>query len=196
MRNFFFYCTHTPSVEVCFINILITGKPGVGKTTLIKKVVFHFQRKMVGGFYTQEILKDKERTGFAISTFDGKVGILAHKDYVSAYRVGKYKVNMDDLEEVAVKSIEDALDEGKELIIIDEIGKMELFSDRFKKVVEEALNEEMPVIGTIMKAENPFCDRIKARDDVKMLTINAHNRDTLHTKVLESLGTGSLYMQT
>jgi len=179
---------------VSIINILISGKPGIGKTTVIKKVVFHFQRNIVGGFYTQEIRKDKERIGFAISTFDGKVGILAHKDYVSAYAVGKYKVNMEDLEEVAVKSIEDALDEGKDIIIIDEIAKMELFSKKFKEMVEEALDEDVPVVATIMQQGDPYSDKIKKREDVKILTATSKNRENLHIKVLENIGAARRYL--
>ena len=196
----FFSKTHIPgdadalAIEVSFINILISGKPRVGKTTLIKKVVFHFHRNVVGGFYTQEILQHGQRIGFAISTFDGKVGILAHRDYVSPFKVGKYKVNMVDLEGVAVRAIEDAIDEGKDLIVIDEIGKMELFSENFKQSVLHALEDEVPVVGTIMAQNHPFTDKIKRRKDVKVLTATLKNRGVLSKKILERLGIGFRYM--
>ena len=154
------------------MNILITGKPGVGKTTLILKVVQDYQN--VHGFFTREIRKNRKRVGFAIETLDGKKGILAHVDIQSPFRVSKYKVNLKDIEKICIPSI---TKEG-DLIVIDEIGKMELFSEEFKQKVIEALDTGK-VVATIMERPNLFCDKIKNRKDVNLFTVTEENRNNL-----------------
>ena len=155
-----------------FMNILITGKPGVGKTTLILKVVQDYQD--VHGFFTREIRKNRKRVGFSIETLDGKKGILAHVDIQSPFRVSKYKVNLKDIKKILIPSIKKEGD----LIVIDEIGKMELFSEEFKQKVIEALDTGK-VVATIMERPNLFCDKIKSRKDVKMFTVTEENRNNL-----------------
>jgi nucleoside-triphosphatase len=126
------------------MNVLLTGKPGVGKTTIIKKVVEG--RENAGGFYTEEI-RDRYRKGFKIMTLDGEEGILAHVDIKNRRTVGKYGVNTPDIDAIAVKSVEESLD--REIIVIDEIGKMELYSEKFRDILGKALDTGN-VLGTIM----------------------------------------------
>lgn len=154
------------------MNILITGKPGVGKTTLIAKVTQG--RQNVKGFFTKEIRKNRKRVGFAIETLDGKEGVLAHMNIESPFRVSKYKVNLKDIEDICVPS----LDVHADFIIIDEIGKMELFSQKFKQKVMEALDTGK-VIATIMERPNPFADQIKRRKDVRLYTVTEENKNEL-----------------
>jgi len=168
------------------MNILLTGNPRVGKTTIIKKVVENL--KDVGGFYTEEI-RDGYRKGFRIITLDGKEGILAHMDIKNRYRVGKYGVNIEDLENVAVKSMEKGLD--RDIIVIDEIGKMELFSEKFRNTLEKALDTRK-VLGTIMKKSNYFADKVKNRKDVKVLLVEESNRDVLVEEIKEILNQKNL----
>ncbi|MDZ7262785.1 MAG: NTPase [candidate division KSB1 bacterium] len=141
------------------INILLTGKPGVGKTTLIQRIL-RISKLKPGGFYTQEIRERNARVGFEIITLSGQRGILSHINVKSPYRVGKYRVHLEDLDRVAVVEIWRALRE-EELVVIDEIGKMELFSEKFKQAVLAALNSEKPVLGTIMLGSTAFVDTIK-----------------------------------
>lgn len=154
------------------MNILITGRPGVGKTTLIKKVIEDIDTK--SGFFTTEIRGGGRRVGFAIETVDGTTGILAHVDIKSKYSVSKYRVNISDIEAVCVPSLEMERD----LIVIDEIGKMELFSDQFRNRVLQALGTGK-VIATIMEQSHPFTDAIKNRDDVELVTVTEETRDEL-----------------
>ncbi|RMD85526.1 MAG: NTPase [Calditrichaeota bacterium] len=156
-------------------NILLTGKPGVGKTTIIQKIVEEHGKK-AGGFYTREMRENHRRTGFEIITLDGKKGVLASVHLESPYRVGKYRVNLKDLEEIGVKAIEEALHHA-DLVVIDEIGKMELFSKNFRKVVKQALDSPKKFLGTIMHGSNPFVDKIKQRADVKIFEITERNRN-------------------
>ncbi|MEO0190163.1 MAG: NTPase, partial [candidate division WOR-3 bacterium] len=150
-------------------NFLLTGLPGVGKTTIIKKVVERY-RDRCAGFYTEEIRENNTRVGFKLITLDGQNCIMAHKDIKSPYRVGKYGVNIECIENIGVNAIRKGIIENK-IIIIDEIGKMELYSKEFRDVVIEVLNSKCPVLATILYAPNPFCDKIKARDDVKIFEV-------------------------
>ena len=97
-----------------------------------------------GGFYTEEIRVMDRRMGFRIITLDGKDGILAHVDCNSNYKVGKYRVDLDSFESVAIPTLEKAIKD-KAIIVIDEIGKMELFSMKFKELVSNILDGEKPL---------------------------------------------------
>ena len=154
-------------------NILITGKPNCGKTTLIKEISEKLKPKIFG-FYTEEIKEKEKRVGFKIKTLDKKEGILSHIRFKSKYQVGKYKVNLKNLEEIGVSTLEKAIKE-KKIVLIDEIGKMELFSEKFKKIVLKALNSENKVLATIMLKKNPFCDKIKKRKDAKIFYLQREN---------------------
>ena len=163
------------------MNILITGKPGCGKTTLIKQIIEEL-RLNAGGFYTQEMRIGGRRVGFKIISVDGNESILAHVDIKSPYRVSKYGVNIESIEKIGVKSILKALEEN-DVIVIDEIGKMELFSPRFKEVVNKALNSEKMLLATILLAPNPFTDKIKRRQDVKLFYLTPENREKVKEEI-------------
>jgi nucleoside-triphosphatase len=166
-------------------NVLLTGRPGIGKTSVILRVIQQFPGKM-GGFITGEIKRLGKRVGFELETLDGKKGILAHIDIKSPYKVSKYGVNIDDLEKIGVKSIKNALG-NCELIVIDEIGKMELFSSNFRDVVLEALNSNVKLLATITYSNLPFVSDIKSRNDVIILDITVKNRTYIHKKILKLL---------
>ena len=116
---------------------LLTGAPGTGKTTIIREAVARAHVK-AGGFYTQEMRVGGKRQGFNIVTLDGQSTILAQTDNPGPHRVGKYSVNITHLDSVGVPAIYQAIDES-DVVIVDEIGKMELFSLRFREAVETAI---------------------------------------------------------
>ena len=157
------------------MNYLLTGHPGVGKTTIIKKLLEKLKLP-AGGFYTEEIREDNIRMGFAVVTLSGFKGILAHRNFKSRYKVGNYRVGVYTLNRIGVKEIQMRLME-KKIIVIDEIGKMELISPQFQEVVEKALNADNPVLGTVTLAHHPFAQKVKARDDVKIFEVTKENRD-------------------
>ncbi len=164
-------------------NILLTGNPGVGKTTIIKKVISGL--KNAGGFFTEEIRESGKRTGFRIITLDGKTGTLAYKGR-GEYKIGSYSVNIKDLEEIAVKSIISAI-KSKEIIVIDEIGKMEIFSFKFRDAVIGALNSSKFVIGVIHRENSGFFREIKERDDVELMEVRVDNRDNIVDGLKEAI---------
>ena len=166
-------------------NILLTGKPGIGKTSIIKELLATLQLN-AGGFYTSEIREQGIREGFAIITLNGKKGILAHVDCKSPYRVSKYGVNIKDLEEIAAPAIEEAI-RNKECIIIDEVGRMELYSLKFCSLVKRALDSEKRVLGTIQPRHNEFLDSIRGREDIKIIEITFENRKKIIKEIEEML---------
>jgi len=166
-------------------NIFISGLPGCGKTTLIKEIIKELDLK-AGGFYTSEIREKGQRLGFKIITLDGGEGILAHVNVKSPYRVSKYKVNLKDLEEIGVAALLEALKENK-VVIIDEIGKAEMFSRKFKQTVLAVLNSKNQVLGTIKLTYDPFTDKIKKRQDTKIFYLTRENREDIKKQIKELL---------
>lgn len=165
----------------------LTGEPGCGKTTIIKEVVSK-TTKSVGGFYTEEIRTEGARQGFNIVTLDGTKVVLAHVNVRSPYRVSKYRVDIESLNKVAVSALKEAI-LSKDVVVIDEVGKMELFSSPFKDAVLQALESGKKVLGTIMLASHPWADKIKQRQDVETITVTRFNRNGLVKRVLDWLET-------
>jgi len=158
-------------------NLFVTGRPGVGKTTLIRSVLTELEVN-AGGFCTVEVRDGGRRTGFDIVTMDGERGVLARRDLVSPHRVSRYGVDKSDLERVGVPAIERAV-ATSELIVMDEIGRMELCSDAFMRAVRAALDSPVPVIGTIQAHRNTFLDAVRDRRDIRVITVTEFNREDL-----------------
>lgn len=159
------------------MKILLTGEPGIGKTTVVRKVLENYGLP-AGGFYTGEIREGGRRVGFEIATLDGDRSVLAHRDFAGRCRVGRYGVDVGELDRVGVASIEEAVGRGG-LVVVDEVGRMELFSKRFATAVLKALDSGKPFLGTIMKRRHPFADGLKVRDDVVLIEVTHDNRDSL-----------------
>lgn len=169
-------------------NYLITGPPRCGKTTLILKISqVDSLSDNISGFITEEVRKRGERIGFKlISLSDRKEGFLAKKGFSSPYRVGRYGVNIEDLEDIGCSAIEKGLRSGK-AILIDEIGKMELFSSQFKKILLDALDSPQKVLASIMERDNDFADSIKRRSDAKLICLHRANFEQVFKEVKDWL---------
>ncbi len=139
-------------------------------------------RDKAGGFYTEEIRSGGKRQGFRLVTLDGQEAILAHINIHSPYRVSRYGVDIDSLDRVGVSALNQAVKEQR-LVVIDEIGKMELFSTNFRKAVMQIINSGNKVLGTIMSSPNPWVDAIKHQPQVMLITVTRTN----HHRVLEEL---------
>ncbi len=161
---------------------LLVGGPGVGKTTVIKEAVARMEGR-AGGFYTEEIRAQGLRQGFRIVTLDGESATLAHMDIGGPYRVSRYGVDVDSLDRVGVLALRQAARE-RDVVVIDEIGKMELFSASFREAVLEALESGKKVLGTIMLGSHPWADEIKRRPEVGLIPITRMNRHQVLDEVL------------
>ena len=161
---------------------LLTGRPGSGKTSLVKQVVARIPGQ-AGGFYTEEIRTQGMREGFRLVTLDGETVILAHIKIHSPHRVGKYGVDVEALDRVGVPALERAAQHG-DLVVIDEIGRMELFSPRFREVVSQVITSGKKVLGTIMLNPNPFADAIKRQPNVNLITVTRDNYELVLDELL------------
>jgi nucleoside-triphosphatase len=160
---------------------LLTGRPGTGKTSLIKQAIAGMSGK-AGGFYTEEIRSGGVREGFRLVTLDGQHTILAHVDIHSPYRVSKYGVDTASLDRVGVSALNQAAKECN-LVIVDEIGKMELFSANFREAVWQIISSGKKVLGTIMFQANPWADAIKRQPQVNLVEVTRAN----YHRVLEEI---------
>ncbi|GAB4338081.1 MAG: NTPase [Candidatus Abyssubacteria bacterium] len=166
--------------------ILLTGVPGVGKTTVIRGVA-RLLGDRAAGFYTEERREGKRRVGFDLITLDGKRARLSHVHINSAHRVGRYGVDVEAINSLGASTIEKAVGQSR-IIIIDEIGKMELFSASFRDAVTKAFESDNPVVAVIMKKSHPFADSIKRRSDVQLIEVTQSNRDVLPARIARDLG--------
>jgi len=164
---------------------LLTGRPGTGKTSIIKQAVAGMKSK-AGGFYTEEIRSQGVREGFRLVTLDGRSAILAHIDIHSPYRVSKYGVDIDSLDRVGVSALHQAAEEC-DLVVIDEIGKMELFSANFREAVLHIIDSGKKVLGTIMLSPNPWADAIKRQPQVNLVSVTRANYQQVLGELLQWL---------
>lgn len=149
-------------------NILITGLPGCGKSTLIKKLI---AGKKAGGITTPEVRRGGQRWGFEIMDLaSGERDVLASVEEKEGPAVGRYRVNLKNLDKIGSKALENAIaDGGVEVIVIDEIGRMECFSERFKRAVAAALESERRVLAAISFRDfDPVIHEIKSRPDCRL----------------------------
>ncbi len=166
-------------------NILITGYPGVGKTTLVKKVIGNLECP-IGGFYTHEMLVDGKRKGFFITNFEGHQMIMADENSDSPYRVAKYGVNIDAFEKIGIPAMERALGKS-DLIVIDEIGRMEMFSNIFCDALREVFDSEKPLLATIKKIDCELTKELKERTDIEIFEVTKQNRNVILDQVIGTL---------
>ncbi len=168
-------------------NLLLTGTPGVGKTTVIRKVLEALPKGIaVEGFFTEEVREGGERIGFQIVTFDGRREWLARKGFPSPHRVGRYGVNVAAVASILVPALERGLREA-DLIVIDEIAKMELSHPAFAEVVWRCLESPKPVLGVLQQSRLPFLDRVRAREDVWLWEVTKGNRNDLPAQIVPVL---------
>jgi nucleoside-triphosphatase THEP1 len=165
--------------------VLLTGRPGVGKTTVIRECLAALPGRC-GGFYTQEMRARGRRLGFEIVTMEGARAILARAGVGGLPRVGKYGVYVENVDRVAVPSVQRAVAEA-DYVVIDEIGKMELFSETFRAAVLSAVNSPKAVLGTVMQRAHPWVDALKSMPQVVVVPVTLQNRDSLVERIAQLL---------
>jgi nucleoside-triphosphatase len=169
---------------------IITGAPGTGKTTVLQKVVDTIKDRgiSVGGMVSREVRKTGVRVGFEILDYtSGRQGWLAHINQNAGPQVGKYRVNLQDLEAIGAQAIVEAV-EKCQIIAIDEIGPMELYSEKFKQAVGLAFESGKLVLAIVhAKATDSLVTSAKQRQDAEIYTVTGTNRDTLHEEIIKAI---------
>lgn len=167
-------------------HLLIIGRPGIGKTTLMKRLVTALRGRPIDGFLTEELREDGERMGFWLSPLDGRQVLLAHRHIDSPHRVGAYRINIAVLEEVAIQVIRRGMERAF-LLFLDELGKMELYSKRFEQAVQEAFDHGPTVVATASVDPIPWLTNLKRRKDVELVPLSSSNWEAVEEELTARL---------
>lgn len=170
------------------VKVGLSGLPGSGKTTTLLKIIPMLIEEglTVGGVITEEIKEEGKRVGFYMKdVVSGEKAVMAHINFRTRVRVGKYYVDTKVVDDLGVRALKYAL-EHCDVVVIDEIGKMEMGSKKFIDAVREVLESDKWVVLTMhRKARTPLLQEIRRRDDVRILEVTPINRNLLPFRVLE-----------
>ncbi|HEX2228009.1 MAG TPA: NTPase [Candidatus Binatia bacterium] len=167
------------------MKLFLTGNPGVGKTTVIRVIAHRLKSVSCAGFYTEEIRQSGERIGFRIVTLDGEAATLASVG-TGKPTVGKYSIHIEEFENLVLRHV-DMLATPADLYIVDEIGKMELLSGRFRNKIIELLGQPINLLATLSKKGDGLIDQIRRRRDVEIIEVTRKNRDELPDELLRKI---------
>ncbi len=158
----------------------LTGPPGCGKTTAILKVknILEGSNVKIDGMYTEEIRVSGRRVGFRVVRIaSNESGVMAHVDFRSPYRVGRYCVDLKTLDKIGVAGILSGLDSA-EVVIVDEVGPMELYSSSFINAIRKVLSSDIPAVLTVhYRASHPVVSEVKEAASNRLIILNEDNRD-------------------
>ncbi|WNQ11881.1 nucleoside-triphosphatase [Paenibacillus aurantius] len=171
-------------METCF---LLTGKPRAGKSSAIKRIIQQTGPEYFGGFYTEEIRSSTDRTGFTCITLDGKTVCMASVDSTSPVRVGRYGVDLDAFESVALEAVRVSLTT-KKITVVDEIGFMQMLSAPFETMIHEVISSSThAILGTIGVDSHPSMDQIKKLPGVKLYHLGEENRESMIERISKDI---------
>lgn len=172
------------------MKFFLVGSPGIGKSTILQNAVSQLKVRgyKVGGISSPEIREDGSRVGFEIvDLLSGKRGTLSRIGWASGPSIGKYRVNLADLSQIGVTALNDAIKEA-DLIVVDEIGPMELQGKDFQEAIIKAVGSSKPMLGIIhWRIKHPLVEKIKGRSDVKIYEITHESREAVQAKVMEEI---------
>lgn len=169
-------------LRILTLRVFLTGAPGVGKSTAVGEVAERMQQEgvRVGGMTSGDLRSGSSRIGFEIrNVMTGETGVLAHVNQLTGPRIGRYRVKTEDLDKIGAEAILAAVRDA-DLIVIDEVGPMELTSSRFKDAVQAALASSKFLLGTVHRnAQDPLVRTIRSNPGVEVIEVTHENRDSL-----------------
>ncbi len=173
--------------------LLLTGVPGVGKTTLVRRVVDRLEGLRLAGFTTEEIREGGRRLGFRIVPLAGGVRTMAHVDFPGPERVGRYGVDVAAIEAVAATAL--APHPTVDLYVVDEIGRMECLSERFVASMRALLDSDRRVLATIARRGGCFVAEVKRRSDAALWEVTVRNPERLGERILAWVERGPVELE-
>lgn len=171
------------AIDVAAPLLLLTGPPGVGKTTLVRRVAALLGDRRISGFTTDELRSHGERVGFRIVPFGGEKRTLAHVDFHGCSRVGRYGVDVAAIDATADAAL--APNPTTEFYLIDEIGKMECFSERFVTAMGRLFEGIRPVAATVARSGGGFIAEVKRRPEAELWEVTRQNREAMVQQVAD-----------
>jgi nucleoside-triphosphatase len=167
------------------LRILLTGMPGVGKTTVVREVVARLPGVRLSGFLTEEVRGPQGRTGFRVRTWDGREGWLARVASGGGPRVGRYVVDLPAFEAVALPAL--ALEPSVALYVVDEVGKMECLSKAFQEAMRRLLSARVPLLATVALRGGGLIDEVKRWPGTEFHEVTRSNRDALPERTAQRI---------
>jgi nucleoside-triphosphatase len=163
------------------------GRPGVGKTTVARRLIGHLRERglSVAGFTTDEIRERGRRIGFTVEGVEGDRAVLASTRYPGPPRVGRYGVDVAAFEKIALAAL--AGDSAARVVVVDELGKMELHSEPFREAVTRLFDRPVAAVATVHRFRHPFTDALKRRREVDVMKVTERNRDDLPEQLADRL---------
>ncbi len=168
------------------MRLFLTGAPGIGKTTVVRSIMERLKGVRCAGFYTEEVRRDRERVGFKIITLDGKEGTLASLGKGVEPRVGKYAVRVEEFERLVLLLLDPKITP-VDLYVIDEIGKMELLSEKFIQQLTELLARPTHLLATIANKGRGLIEQLKSRRDIEVVKVTGENRERLPEELAQRI---------
>jgi nucleoside-triphosphatase len=169
------------------MRLFLTGVPGIGKTTLIRAVVQRLDGVTCAGFYTQEKRRSGQRIGFSIVTLNGEEATLASIGR-TAPTVGRYSIDVEGFEALVLPNLDPGTGPA-DIYVIDEIGRMELYSRKFRDKIIDLLAQPTNLLATIARKGKGFVEQIKGRNDIELIEVTRQNRDSLPEGILQRIRT-------
>ncbi|MFQ6005431.1 MAG: nucleoside-triphosphatase [Woeseia sp.] len=163
----------------------LTGAPGVGKTTVIRRVAEALPQHRLGGFYTEEIRRGGLRQGFRLESFRGGSAVMAHVEFSKRYRVGRYGVDVGAIDELSATALSG--EPPADVYLVDEVGRMECLSTHFIRALRTLLDQPCTVVGTIARAGGGLIAELKRRSQIVLWEVTHDNRDDMPARVLSWL---------
>lgn len=175
-------------MDVGLHKLLLEGPPRIGKTTVVRRLIARLQQANlpVGGFTTRELRERGHRVGFLAEDINGGAAVIAHVDWTSGPAVGRYHVDVSAFEEVALPALQRALEQGA-VVVLDELGRMELASTAFVNAVHQLFSRDATLVATVHVVAHPVTDALKQRPDVQTVEVTRENRNELPRRLSESV---------